>query len=613
MDRFLKQGFLWLVGCLSLLLGPACSLQAQSLNPLHLKTADAVYKMIDKRYYVHRDGSYTLTFHVKIKILTYKGKKDHADFRYPYNTTYQSVKVQRAQTIARNGEIIPVDTKEIHDINDPRDARASIYSREHLKVINFPSVEPGSTVEMTLVVQSKYGFWVTECFRHGDPILRKVVTVSLPVGMPLRIKRPPLKIEEKKTYTGTRIIYRWTAINIPKEVDEPMLPPIENRGICLFLSTFPSWKDVANYFNRLLLTVNGKYIPKPVYGRSPKEVYLHLMKQVMIYPLDFFHTSLKFQSPGVTLKKGYGSQADLALLFYTLLKRKGYAPELLMMNSEGVMLKQFKGMPTPSLFDDIIVRCKGWDYAFFAKDLPPGYTGLQRQWILSLKTGRLIPAEQHYLNRSVTHLTLISTPSFTLQGRFVLRSEGAQAVAIRGWLRYKTRDEWRIASSQILHDIDPIAQPTRSIVKKGLNTLTAPVILMGQFLIPCQFPTLREWSIIPVAKPDIPDSLETLLETRRGPLMIPTDYEEIMEENITLPADFRPCHLPAPLKGSMKVMVWDYHVTSQKNHLLIHRTVHLRRGILYPGTRRYFDFLQAIDSLCTPVNRMVVLEKVSHR
>jgi len=576
----------------------------------NLKTADAVYEKIDKTYQVHRDGSYCLTLHYRVRVLTYKGKKDHADFRYPYNTTYQTVRVESAKTITVDGKILPVDEKEIHDINDPEDAVASIYSQEHMKVVNFPSVEPGTTVELTLKVESKRGFWATECFKLGDPVIQKVVTVSLPKGMPLKIKLPALKIHQEISHRKGRTIYRWIARNRPKQIEEPMLPPMESRGSCLFLSTFSDWSDVAAFFRRMLPKIPAKTEEREFRTDSPDQLYIHLMKRFLVYPLDIFHTSLKFQPPALTQKKGYGSQVDLAALFYGLLKSRGYHPAFFMMNTDGVFLKDFEKMPIPSLFNDILVRCRGVDYAFFAKELPPGYNGLQGERVLDLKHGKLVPSRQRYVNRSVSRLTFILTTASTLKGHFILSTEGRPAMLVRSWLRYKTKNEWRIAASQIYHEIDPIARSEGKLRSEGLDTLTAPVVLKGSFVIPRSFPVNGDWLFVNIRKPDLPEDLETLLSARCGPLMISRDETLSLTMKISLPLHVKVLRFPQPLKGSTKAMDWDYEMKSSGNRLTVHRVIHVKRSILFPGTPEYRAFIRVLTKLYRPSNRLIVLERI---
>ena len=65
--------------------------------PDYFKKADAVNEYVYKTYQVHADGSYSMTLRMQVSIKTYKGKKDWADFRYPYNAEYERVVIDRAE------------------------------------------------------------------------------------------------------------------------------------------------------------------------------------------------------------------------------------------------------------------------------------------------------------------------------------------------------------------------------------------------------------------------------------------------------------------------------------------------------------------------------------
>ncbi len=584
------------------------SLRAQAQATRNAKDS-AVYRLIEKDYTVKPDGSYTLITHVVVHVLNYKGKKDHADFKYSYNTSTQSVEVLEARTLRADGKSIPVTDKEIHDINAPEDARATLYSQQRVKVVNFPSVEPGTTVEIRLRVKSRKGFWAMECFRLPDPVVRKVVRVTLPVGMKLTVKLPRLKLERKESWKGKTVTYRYEARNVPRRVQEPGLPPIENRGTCLFLTTLASWKEAARFFAGTLSTPGLSAGVDPFMEKTPDDLYEALMKRFIPYPIDYFHTALSFQAPAETLKKGYGSSIDLAILFYHLLKKRGLSPSYLAANTARTFLAPFKDTPLPPLFDDVMVRCQGKDYAFYAKDLPPGYTGLQGKRVLDLSEGALTPSRIHYPNREVSRLLLTPTGAFDLEGKFKTTSEGSRAVETRSWLRYMTRDEWRIAALQILHDIDPLARSLGEISRKGLNTLAAPVVLEGKFKIPCQFPGSGQFTYIHLEGPSLPLRLETLSENRRGPFMVDRMLTSDTEIRITLPAGMKVCYAPPASKGRMKVMDWSVGVKEGANGFTFHRVIRLKRGILYPGTKEYHDFITAIRRLYAPYNSVAILEK----
>jgi hypothetical protein len=609
-----RNPFYWLTSLL-ILWGLAWSLSwppafCQTKPALNLKAASAVYRNIEKNYTVESDGSYTLITHVLITILNYKGKKDHADFKYPYNTSYQSVEIISAKTHTRDGKTIYVTDKEIHDINAPEDARAGIYSRQHLKVVNFPSVEPGATVEIKLKLQSRKGFWAMECFQLSDPIERKSVSITLPATAKLLSKLPTIKLEKGKKQGEKTITYRWEARDIPQYIPEPYAPSIENRRICLFLTSLPSWKAAAYFFRTCLPNPKFPGDGAQFKGKTPEELYISFMKQFIPYAIDFFHTALIFQRPEETLRKGYGSSPDLAILFYALLKMKGFSPSYIMANTGNVLLTPFKKIPLPTLFDDVMIRCDDKDYAFYTRDLPPGYTGIQDKLVLDLKKAVLVPAKSIYPNRTLSRYSFTPTDAFNLEGSFTIKMEGKQAIEARSWLRYKTPGELRIAASQILHDIDPLAQPMGKIQREGLNTLAAPVILKGNFSIPAQFPESGDFTFIPLDKPDLPMELEALLETRLGPFMVSKDFTMDDEERIVLPDGMKTRYLPSASRGTLKLMNWSLKINLSKNAIAVHRIIHLKRGILYPGTEEYQEFIGVVRHLYLPSNRLIVLEKI---
>jgi len=583
---------------------------AASAHPgVSVKAADAVYQRIDKSYRINSDGSFTLTLHIRVKVLTYKGKKDHADFKYPYNAAYQSVKILTAHTLSSAGKVIPVGPRERHDITSPEDAGATIYSHRRVKVVNFPSVMPGSTVEITLEHHSEKGFWTMECFQLHDPITLKTVSVSLPAGMALSQKLPALSLKHSEKIVKGRRVFRWEASHVPGFIREPLAPPYENRGTCLFLSSFSSWKSVSRFFTPLFSKPLAKGTGERLKETSPDALYVAFMKRFINYPIDLFHTNLTFQSPAVTAKKGYGSSMDLAILFYSLLKQKGEMPTLLLVNTDRIFIREFQDMPTPALFNDVVVRCGNSDYAFNMRELPPGYTGLAGMAALDIQSGSLTGIHSRYPNKDTLRLNLRATPAFSLKGTFEMISEGTKAVLMRAWLRHKSDQEWRIAASQILHGIDPLARPLKPVVKNGIDVLAAPVTLQGMFRIPRLFPVNGAFSFTAIPSPDLPDGLNTCLETRQGPLMISRESTNILEEKIIFPEGTRVRHHPASTHGKLKILEWKIIFSVHKNTILFRRVLHLNRGILYPRTASYYKFLKVLKDLFRPSARLIVLEK----
>jgi len=75
--------------------------------------ADALNLKISKRYEIAADGSVRHHLYVRRRILTYKGKKDYADFKYTYNRAYQEARLVRARTFKADGQTVAVGKEEV--------------------------------------------------------------------------------------------------------------------------------------------------------------------------------------------------------------------------------------------------------------------------------------------------------------------------------------------------------------------------------------------------------------------------------------------------------------------------------------------------------------------
>ncbi len=357
--------FLLLAGCL-----PGCATGPKPAPPVSSPaagpaTADAVNLLIAKDYTVQRDGGYTLRLHLIRRILTYKGKKDYADFKFTYNDSFQNVEINQAQTTTAAGQVVKAGREEVHDILAPWTAGASIYSHTRQKVVSLPAVEPGSTIELQLTVKSRKGFWLREAFRLPEPIDRKVVTVALPPEMPWQYRQPKMvRMHTEKRPEAT--IYRWEAHDVPSLVPENDVPAPENRDFCLLAATFADWPAVAAWYRRLWLPALKA---APAAGKaavrlddsSVERLYESLLRQLTPHPIDFLETGLQPQLPAVTLEKGYGTQVDLALVFFHLLQQRQLHPRLLLTGSEELFLAPLRPFPAPGLLHRVIVRCAGKD------------------------------------------------------------------------------------------------------------------------------------------------------------------------------------------------------------------------------------------------------------
>ncbi len=580
------------------------------------KTADALNLLISKEYMVHKDGSYDLHLHLIRKILTYKGKKDFADFKFTYNNSYQSVKINKAQTTIPNGSIIAASKKEFHDIQAPWTAKASIYSHSRQKVINLPAVTVGATIEINLILHSQLGFWTSEIFRLTNPINKKIVSIKVPRDTELSFRQPswmpPAQVQQNREDTT----YLWQVKDIPALISEQMMPADENMGACLLASTFTDWKQVADWYkNRIIPPENGRgNIPDILLQQSELDLssvdnlYASLMQRATPHPIDFLSTDLEPQKPETTITKGHGTQVDLAVAFYQLLKQQKIPARLLFVNEHEIILDEFRKMPSPELLTNPVVHCHNRDYSFQQQELPPGFTGCEGQLALDLADGKLKPIITSFPNLRSSKISLRPNGQGLIEGSLHTVLTGEPAIAIRNRLRYLTPEELQVATSQFLHSIDPLASRNSPFETSGIDDPGQPVTIDFTFKIPTEMPFSGGYYFFNLPLPALPDEYSTCREKRRNPLLIKNNFIDDIKLNLVLPKGDSIAALPGTSDGRLSNLSWKSTSRVMDNASLTWtRNIKLNRGII-PADESYQQFRNDIIKLYEPKNRMVIIK-----
>lgn len=631
--RFLGKFFLILCAVSGLCLLNPGPLQAREL-PACFQEADAINNYIHKRYQVAPDGSYELEVELQAEIRTYKGKKERADFRFPYNSAFQSVQVKRARTILPSGKVLKVGKKEIQDILDPSTARSSLYSRSRLKVVNFPGVEIGSKIELTLTVNSTLGFWTKESFRLSDPTLVKTVEIQVPFGgvhngqAGPKSKGPGIEghssqspvqalsslvhslhdplVHFKRTLRADSIIYSWSGEFLPKEYSEPGSPRLENQPFCLLVSSFRSWSAVAEFYQARFhkaIEKTGLNLPQWARGASPDQLYEQLLERLAVYPIALFKTDLVPQDPDLTLAKGYGSSLDLAVLFYALLQRQGRGADLLLANNQGVFVRPLTKSFFPALFNQVLVMTSGQIYFFADKNLPPGVTYSQGGQGLSLAAGKLQDLPVRMVNQSRTSLALSLTRQ-ALQGKCEQIFCGQSTLQIRKNMRHVLGRELEIQVSDLVHQLDPVARLRGRFHALGLERLEEPVILNFAFDLQSPFLTSGEDLFFPLPGSKLLAGLSTYVRQRHYGLVFPKTRKESLKMTIVLSEDLNKVSGPQDSQGRLGPLSWRIISRCQAGKLIFIRELTLKRSLV--SVNQSTDLLAKIVELNSPRQRLLV-------
>ena len=546
------------------------------------KKADAINDYVYKTYYVKPDGSYKMILRMQISIKTYKGKKDWADFKYPYNSEYEKVIVEKAETILPSGKIVKVSKKEIQDILNPSTSKSSIYSKARLKVINFPSVDVGAKIRLKIKLKSKIGFWAKESFRLINPTVVKQVKVIIPSDMKIffRLNDPIVKLYKKKE--KGKLIYIWEGWKLSPLYEDPFSPPIENQPFCLIISSF-SQKDVSSFFyKRLLSPIKEDHIKIPAWAKAnnPDTLYKEMLTHISIYPINLFDTYLKPQRPKITLKKAYGRPLDLAILFRKILKEKGIDAHLVLVNTEGIFIKPLRDTIFPSLFNQVFVYAKKRFYSFEDKDIPPSITSISGSIGLDIESYRFIQVKNPVISSFSKELSIRIYPQGDGIGNLKEEFFGASTIPIRKMLRNKKGRELEIRIYEILHRIDPEANILGNFHSDGIEDLSDKALINFRFSLDPVFMRSDQLYLFPIPSSELlAPYLRCTLDRHYG-ISVFMDQKERILLRIYLPKDIKPLIFPSSIEGKTGLLSWKIKTSYKKGEITFLREIILHRGII---------------------------------
>ncbi len=578
--------------------------------------ADAINEIINKEYTIHADGSVKYHLYMRTRIITYRGRKQNGDMQIPYNSAWESVKINmsRTGTVQADGSRVAVKKDEINDIQDPSTARASIYSAARLRVINFPAVEPGSIVEADVTVLTRRpgikAFWKREHFALSAPTVMKTVILHAPASGPVHWTTDSriLTVEtcEKQ---GIRT-WKWTGRRLPKMVDEPLSPPAVHVSPVLFISTFNSFSDVAAFYNALVpwnqQGIGQGQVPAGLKDISAQDnLYIKFMSMFTPYSISFLDTDLKCQPPEVTLQRGYGTPLQLAWLFQSILRSKGIDADIYA--ASGSYMVSMLALPfMPDIFDKYLVRSEGRWYSFSSRELTPGVTGLDSHTAVSLRDGSTALVMDVTSNIKITTVNTMYYPDGTTQGILYSLDSGESAALTRKGFRYLSGPELDVAKSMVLHAVDPFA--VGKVRFCMLDRLSEPAGIRVDFKIPEYAPDVFDSFFFPVPSSSILETYVQLAPDRKNPVWFPEERQDIMVFVLKLPLGAEVESIPESFSGKAGPFAWKVSVQRTGRAIYYERRLETTRGLL-PAGKPLEKFLHAFRELTGPGQGIVMFRQ----
>jgi len=348
------------------------------------------YTLADAHHWTER-------YHVRKKILTYKGKKDNAELKLDYNPVWEQVNLIKA-TVTTGDQVKEASKEEINLMDAGWVASAPRYPAGKTLVASLPAVEVGSVIEYDYerVKKDRPFFAVTHVFRGFDPITRATVTLTAPASLALRVLKddngiavpdaepgsPGGAIADSTERHGKTITRQWSVQEQTPVKQEDSLPPLYSFNPVLRI-TSGNWHS---YAKEVLSVLRGAARGRTAVKERARQIVGQMKTEAekVTAIRDFVAKNIRAAGPDCddlpldavtaadrTLADGYGNMADRAVLLFAMLDAVGLHPEFILVNygSEEQRLQQFEARyPSVSTFGGVLVRVRNGSDPVYLND-----------------------------------------------------------------------------------------------------------------------------------------------------------------------------------------------------------------------------------------------------
>jgi transglutaminase-like putative cysteine protease len=332
-----------------------------------------------------QDASHWTTVEkVRRRILSYKGKKDHAELKWGYNPVWEKIEILRAAVTAADGTIKEISAQEINEMDAGWVASAPRYPAGKTLVASLPGVEIGCQIEYEVrhTVSGRPFFATRHAFRGFEPLQRKVLRIRSPAGLALRCGvfqggtlAPDAEVAiEASSYTDEqgRVVREWLASDQPALRREDGLPPAD-----MFLPTVMvsagDWQDYTRALTAATKSAGESSAAVKALTRETVAGAKDAAEAVRAIR-DLMATRIRRAGPALndlplsaispaetTLRDGYGNTTDSAILLSALLRQAGFRPQLILGSGMAPIAASedaLMGFPATSLFPEVLVAAK---------------------------------------------------------------------------------------------------------------------------------------------------------------------------------------------------------------------------------------------------------------
>lgn len=301
---------------------------------------NSIILLNDRQRIVFKEGASEEKTEILIKVFDQAGIDSWKEYYVDYNGYTQRLIVDKAEVLKANGNRIK-----------------SEYSSSYFV---FTNLEPGDAIHLSYKIENYFS---------GKMALHFWDNFNFNYFIPCKISRYSLMVADNKTFNYTVSNgdikpttedvegfkkYTWELKDSPSFKSESVMPPLDQIGTRLELSSIPDWQFVANWYSDLASTkaksdfevqetVQQLFKDKKNLNELAKAriIYDYIEKNMTYSNVSFMHGSHVPQKASRTINTKLGDCKDFSTLFVAMAKEVGLKANLVLVstrdNGEGVM------------------------------------------------------------------------------------------------------------------------------------------------------------------------------------------------------------------------------------------------------------------------------------
>ena len=364
---------------------------------------NSIILLNDKRRIVFPEGATEEQDEILIKILDKSAIETWKEYTVGYNGYTQRMIPDKAEVLKANGSKIQAETNNNQFVFTSLEAGDAI----HLSY----KIEDYQTGKMSLQ------FWDDFNFNYFIPSI--LSRYSIMVAKDKMFKYNVLNatiapiIDDADGFKK----YTWENKNTSSIKSESLMPPLNEIGARLELSSIPDWQFVANWYSDLASTkaksdFEVQEIVATLFKEKDKNKMTEMEKAKIIYNyiesnmsysnVSFLHSALVPQKASRTINTKLGDCKDLSTLFVAMAKEVGLKTNLVLVstrdNGEGVMT-------LPSIeFNHCIVQLQADGKSYYVELTDPKLSFATMPSQLKNSSSLVIPQETEKLTTNLAKL-----------------------------------------------------------------------------------------------------------------------------------------------------------------------------------------------------------------